>query len=231
VSAFSIERYHVTYDQWKTVYDWAVTHGYDFDLDGTNGSFGVGTNMPVTQVDWYNVVKWLNARSEMEAGRTPVYYRDATQTAVYRTGRLDLPDNAVRWAANGYRLPTEAEWEYAARGGLAAKTYPWGNDTLDATRANYNAGGAVNVGLYAPNDYGLYDMAGNVFQWTWDWSSDDYSSAGTTNPHGPATGTFKVRRGGSFSYGGRYLRVFERMFRPTTYFAPYFGFRAASSQP
>jgi formylglycine-generating enzyme required for sulfatase activity len=245
ISAFSIERYHVTYDQWKTVYDWAIANGYGFDLQGTNGSFGVGSNMPVTEVNWYDAVKWLNARSEMEIpARTPVYYTSATQLTVYRTGRLDLPDAAVKWAANGYRLPTEAEWEYAARGGLAGKTYPWGDQTLDATRGNYNAGGAVSVGLYAPNgapNGGLYDMAGNVFQWTWDWTScttslestcpAEYGAGSVTNPHGPATGTFKIRRGGSYSYGGRYLRVFERMFRPTGYFAPYFGFRAASSQP
>jgi formylglycine-generating enzyme required for sulfatase activity len=248
VSAFSIERHHVNYDQWKTVYDWAVNPArgagiYAFDDAGNNGSFGIGTNMPVTLVNWYSVVKWLNARSEME-GRTPVYYTSATQTTatVYRTGNLDVPDAAVNWAANGYRLPTEAEWEYAARGGLAGKTYPWGDNTLDATRANYNGGGAVSVGLYAPNGYGLYDMAGNVFQWTWDWTNCtttqailcpniDYTAAPATNPHGPATGLFKIRRGGSYSYGGQYLRVFERMFRPVNYSAPYFGFRAASSQP
>ena len=152
---------------------------------------------------------------------------------------MDVVEAYVKWGANGYRLPTEAEWEKAARGGLVGKTYPWGDETLDASRADYNSGSAVSVGLYAPNGFGLYDMAGNVFQWVWDWEAADYSAASAADPHGPAlsdgvycaTTLCRVRRGGSYAYGGQYLRVFERMFRLTTYQAPYFGFRAASSQP
>jgi formylglycine-generating enzyme required for sulfatase activity len=236
LSDFYIDRYETTYDLWKTVYDWAVdpvrgAQRYAFDSAGQRGSFGIGTNMPVTVVSWWDVVKWLNARSEMES-RTPVYYTDATQATVYRTGSLDLPAAAVNWSANGYRLPTDAEWEKASRGGLVGKRYPWG-DVLDASYANYNMGGSTSVGVYPPNDYGLYDMAGNVWEWTWDWNSADYSWApdGITDPHGPAAGTLRVRRGGSYTYGSRYLRCFERMFRMPIYSGPYFGFRSASSQP
>ncbi|MBU3899381.1 MAG: SUMF1/EgtB/PvdO family nonheme iron enzyme [Gammaproteobacteria bacterium] len=231
LSAFSMARYETSYAQWRAVLDWAVVNGYVFDSPGRNGALQLGTHMPVTQISWYDAVKWLNARSEKE-GRNPVYFTDASQSNVYRSGNLDLSNAAVAWQANGYRLPTEAEWEYAARGGLMAQLYPWGN-VLDASRANYDRGTSTSIGSYAPNGYGLYDMAGNVWEWTWDRDSANYGldAAGVTNPHGPATGLLRVRRGGSYVYGERYLRNFDKMFRTANYNGPYFGFRAASSQP
>nr|WP_319563912.1 SUMF1/EgtB/PvdO family nonheme iron enzyme [uncultured Rhodoferax sp.] len=231
LSAFSMERFEISYTQWRTVYDWAITKGYTFDSAGRNGALQLGTNMPVTQINWYDTVKWLNARSEKE-GRSPVYFTDASHTTVYRTGNIDLSNDAVDWLANGYRLPTDAEWEYASRGGLVGKPYPWG-DVLDATKANFDRGTSTSIGSYAPNGYGLYDTAGNVWEWTWDHDSTNYSAsaAGVTNPHGPLTGLLRVRRGGSYVYGERYLRNFDKMFRSNNYSGPYFGFRAASSQP
>ncbi len=231
LSAFSMARYETSYAQWRAVLDWAVLNGYVFDSPGRNGALQLGTHMPVTQISWYDVVKWLNARSEKE-GRSPVYFTDASQSAVYRSGNLDLSNAAVAWQANGYRLPTEAEWEYAARGGLMGQLYPWGN-VLHASRANYDRGTSTSIGSYAPNGYGLYDMAGNVWEWTWDRDSANYSldAAGVTDPHGPTTGLLRVRRGGSYVYGERYLRNFDKMFRAANYTGPYFGFRAASSQP
>jgi formylglycine-generating enzyme required for sulfatase activity len=236
VNTFWIDKYETKYDLWKEVYDWAVANGYRFDNPGKMGSYNIGTNMPVTYIHWYDVTKWLNARSEKE-GRTPVYYTDAGLTTVYRTGQVDVENTWVKWDANGYRLPTEAEWEYAARGGLEGNTYPWGNDPVTGKKTNSNKGTAVSVGCYPPNGYGLYDMAGNIFEWVWDWSSAGYSWAGASinNPHGPdapdmstsGPGKTRVRRGGGFTYGERYHKVYERMFRVPTYTAVYFGFRSA----
>jgi len=231
---FYIDRYETMYTLWKEVHDWAVANGYKFDNAGLNGSFGKGNNLPVVMINWYDSVKWLNARSKKE-GRTPVYYVDDAHTNVYRTGRVDLTNAQVKWEADGYRLPTEAEWEKAARGGLEGKRYPWG-DELGTGQANDNMGGAVPVGIYRANGYGLYDMAGNIFEWVWDWGSErqayDWAVDGDKNPRGPDssdTGT-RIRRGGGYTYGSRHLKCSGRMFRTPTYTAPYFGFRSAASK-
>jgi formylglycine-generating enzyme required for sulfatase activity len=234
IDEFYIDRHETMYRLWKEVYDWAVTKGYSFDNAGTNGSLGKGNNLPVVEISWYDAVKWLNARSGKE-GRTPVYYTDDAHTKVYKTGRIDLTNAQVEWSANGYRLPTEAEWEKAARGGLEGKRYPWG-DELGTGHANDNNGGTVPVGTYQPNGYGLYDMAGNVFEWVWDWGSEeqayDWAVDGAKNPRGPDSSdtSTRIRRGGAYRYGSRHLKCSDRMFRVPTYTAPYFGFRSATSR-
>jgi formylglycine-generating enzyme required for sulfatase activity len=237
VSAFYMDTNLVSYRQWQRVYNWATSRGYGFDHAGN----GKAANHPVQTVDWYDVVKWCNARSQL-AGLTPVYYTDPGLTRVYTNGQEMV---YVNWAAKGYRLPTEAEWEKAARGGLSGQRFPWGN-TISESQANYDGNtadysydfgpagynvvgetgeGAYTspVGSFAANGYGLYDMAGNVFEWCWDWYGTPY--AGGINPHGPLFGSLRVLRGGGWDNGADYARCANRLIGYPNCTDEAFGFR------
>ncbi len=222
LDAFAMDIYSVTGVLWASVQAWGTANGYDC----ANGIWQA-TNNPVQNITWYDVVKWCNARSEKE-GLRPCYYTDATQATVYRSGQIDLQDAFVNWNANGYRLPTEAEREKAARGGLVGNRYPWGN-TISSANANYNEniGTASPVGSDAPNGYGLYDMAGNVWNWCWDWySSVDYGSYGSsTNPHGPSSGSCRVMRGGAWNGPASDLRCALRHYSTPADVDVVYGFR------
>ena len=201
ISSFKMDKYEVTYELWTAVRNWALTHGYTDLAAGKNGYNPVGANNPVDSVNWYDVVKWCNARSEKD-GLTPVYYTRSAQDTVYRIGQININIDAVKWTANGYRLPTEAEWEFAARGGNFTHGYTYsGSNTLDSVAWYYdNSGEATHtVGTKKANEFGIYDMSGNVFEWCWDWYGSAYPSGGTTDPKGPSTTqSSRLLRGGSF---------------------------------
>lgn len=222
VSAFFIGKHEVTKAQWDEVRTWGVANRYT-DLRIGGGKAG---DHPVHAISWFDVVKWCNALSQKD-GLTPVY---SIGDAVMKIGRTEP---AANWSANGYRLPTEAEWEKAARGGVSGKRFPWGSDTISHSQANYYASQAVNydlsgvlnnfhpaysiglepytapVGSFSANGYGLHNMAGNVQEWCWDWRVETYVS-GSNDPKGAITGVHRVVRGGTWSLNARYGRAAAR---------------------
>lgn len=189
VESFYMGRYEVTKALWDKVKDWNGGNGYSYD----NAGSGKAANHPVHTVSWYDVVKWCNARSQKE-GRVPVYYTDDGVTQVYKTGQI--LDPYIKEPANGYRLPTDTQWEYAARGGAIGHRFPWSDtDTIQHSRANYYGDYTFSYntspthgyhplyndgeepytspgGSFASYGYGLYDIAGNVWEWCQNWPSE-----------------------------------------------------------
>ena len=246
LDAFYIGKYEVTKAEWDEVRTWGLSNGYT-DLSAGSGK---ASNHPVQSIVWYQMVKWCNARSQKE-GLAPVYYTNDAQTTIYKTGYVNVNNAQVKWSANGYRLPTEAEWEKAARGGLSGKRFPWG-DAISQSKANYRASsgctydlsGSVNnhhptyatqlkpytspVGALVANGYGLHDMAGNVWEWCWDWYGAD-AVGSQTNPRGAASGSDRVCRGGNWFSGADYCRVAGRGKYHPSYSGYRIGFRVVRS--
>jgi formylglycine-generating enzyme required for sulfatase activity len=208
VDSFYMGKYEVTQKEWAAVM-------------GSNPSYFKGDNLPVEKVSWFDAIDYCNKRSQRE-GLTPAYTRNG--------------DN-VTWnrGANGYRLPTEAEWEYACRAGTTAP-FNTGNN-VTTSQANYdgnypyngNAKGqnrrrTWNVGSGTANAWGLYDMHGNVLEWCWDWYGA-YASGAQTDPAGAASGSTRVIRGGSWGLDAHILRSASRRSWTPSFLDGDFGFR------
>lgn len=217
IESFLLAPRELTWAEYGAVRAWALGQGYDIGPGNAQGP-----DYPASALTWYDAVKFCNAASEL-AGLTPVYYTSADQDTVYRQGELDLTDASVNTDADGYRLPTEWEWEYACRAGTT--TPFWYGEYSDPSPGNpyawrtiYNAkGDEVSpraVGLKQPNPLGLYDMHGNVAEWTWDryWDEADW----------------RVQRGGSVALDSDITAGFRSPV-PPAYRVYDVGLRLASS--
>jgi formylglycine-generating enzyme required for sulfatase activity len=214
---FYMGKFPVTQEKYRAVTGtnpsrWTVSS------DGDNPA-----NRPVDRVTWYDAIEFCNKLSDMEEF-TPVY------TIANRSPTRGYPiTNATvtaDWGANGYRLPTEAEWEYACRAGTIT-AYNWGTDVINNSQANYNSSNVdanntaagptlrrtTEVGSYAPNAWGLYDMHGNVLNWCWDFYGN-YSSDEQTDPTGVASSRVRVYRGGAWDANGQFGRSAYRWADP-----------------
>lgn len=229
ISSFEIGRYEVTQDEWA-------------EIMGTNpASFKGNGLLPVEKVSWFDVLAYCNKRSIKEK-LTPCYSisgsTDPSRWTLAAASAVMSPAAvSCDFQANGYRLPTEAEWEYACRAGTQTAT-AFG-DTMTSSQANFDGATQYNVaasgskigktsavGSYAPNAWGIYDMHGNVWEWCWDrYEKDYYAKSPSKDPQGPAAGTNRVLRGGSWINYGRFMRSACRSSASPTSRDALFGFR------
>ncbi|NLW18678.1 MAG: formylglycine-generating enzyme family protein [Candidatus Cloacimonetes bacterium] len=206
VSSFWIGKYEVTQKEWMEVMEY-------------NPSERKGETLPVENISWYDAVEYCNERSIRE-GLTPCYSGSGSNIT-------------CDWNANGYRLPTEAEWEYAARGGSKSKGYKYsGSDKINTVAWHSGNSGrrTHEVGGKNPNKLGIHDMSGNVFEWCWDLYGS-YPSGVQTNPHGATGDSDRVLRGGCWDASAGYCTVSYRGLNDATSSYSDIGFRACRVSP
>lgn len=231
VSAFYISKTEITFDEYDS---YALATGAEIPWDE---GWGHGKN-PVINITWIDALRYCNWLSS-QYGLSPIY---------------EIKDNQVKadWNANGFRLPTEAEWEYAARGAVNAFVFCQGgfnvrfgngSKNADPDAINFNAAKELKlsystvginrkkiipVGNFSPSCFELYDMSGNVSEWVWDFFGPySYSAETEKNPHGPVSGFYHVHRGGSWSNGPSEIRTTARDWKGPMFKGNNLGFRLA----
>lgn len=210
LSSFQIAQYELTYELWLEVYRWAIDNGYNVGSakKGYAANDAYKDFVPATLISWNEACVWLNAYSEYK-GLEPVYYRGNIVWKDYTSTSGSFSWNQTK---NGYRLPTECEWEFAAGGGSEEEhdkyIYAGSNTIDDVAWYSRNSGNeAHKVGTRKANKLGLYDMSGNVKEWCFDYSAD-WGTGELTNPvHW--NGSNKIKRGGSLAYTS-YSKIYER---------------------
>jgi len=230
-------------------YDTLMRHSYSgYVTPGWFSTYGVGARYPAYSIYWGDAALYCNARSR----------RDGLDTVYRYTGITGTPGNmcelvgvTIDYTKNGYRLPTEAEWEYACRGGVNADFFwgkninPYPSDAADSAEissyaiwsanswqfgSDTSAFGTHQVATKTPNQCGLYGMAGNVYEWCNDWY-DSYQSGTVVDPAGPDSGLFRCMRGGSWGNDATYLRSANRTIVFPDYNYYFIGFRAVRPVP
>ena len=226
VSSFYIDKYELTQAGYQAVM-------------GTNPSYWAGNpNCPVERVSWFNAIEYCNRRS-LQEGLTPCY-----SYSTYGTNPDDWPSGwntsysnhtnvNCNWTANGYRLPTEMEWMFAAKGGNQSQGYTYsGSNTIGDVAWYYSNSSSTThtVGTKAANELGTFDMSGNVCEWVWD-IYGSYPSGSQNNPTGANSGSARVFRGGSWSDYADVCTVSSRFYSNATASGNDVGFRCVRVSP
>lgn len=224
VDSFYLSRFEVTFHEYDR---------YCFETGKAlppDDGLGRGAR-PVVNIDWYDAIEYCNWKS-LKEGLLPCYIIDKNRKDPNNLGGYDSKKWIVTcdFTVDGYRLPTEAEWEYAARGGNFPMPYVYSGSDNPAMVGWYDFSESIDppfpAGLKHPNSLGLYDMSGNVWEWCWDWYGP-YASYTNENPAGPLQGYSHVIRGGSVNSLPGHLRIANRNY-PFPYMSSYYiGFRLA----